>query len=142
MTLMMLFITYAVINREFLTPVVGDVEIVQLGMVVLIMFGLAYSQAEDAHVSIGLLVDRFPQRLQHIIDAIAYTFTFAVCLIIGWFTFQAAVNNMVNQRLSTDLLVIPFFPFKFIIAIGFTLWGLEALLKVVQSISALNKDSA
>lgn len=142
MTLMMLFITYAVVNREFFTPVVGDVELVRLGMVVLIMFGLAYSQAEDAHISIGLLVDRFPERVQNIIDAIAFLTTFVVCLIIGWVTFGIAFEEMLGHPRSTDLLEIPYYPFRFVIGVGFILWSLEALLKVVQSISQVSNPTA
>lgn len=141
MSLMMIFITYAVIYREFFTPVVGDVELVQLGMVVLVMFGLAYSQAEDAHISIGLLVDRFPQRIQYMFDIIAFLLTFVICLIIGWVNFEAAVKDMTGMSRSTDLLEIPFYPFKFIIAIGFVLWGLEAFLKVINSIALIIKGS-
>ena len=135
MTLMMLFITFAVVNRELFTPVVGDVELVRLGMVVLIMFGLAYSQAEDAHVSIGLLVDRFPTRVQYMIDAVAFLVTFVICIIIGWVTFGIALEEMLGRPRSTDLLEIPFYPFRFVIGLGFVLWGLEALLKVMKSIS-------
>ena len=53
---MIVFTTFAVISRNFHHPIVGDVELLQLGMVVLIMFGLAYSQRQEAHVAIGLLV--------------------------------------------------------------------------------------
>ncbi len=141
MTLMMLFITFAVVNRELFTPVVGDVELVRLGMVVLIMFGLAYSQAEDAHVSIGLLVDRFPEKIQHIIDAAAFLCTLVICLIIGWVTFGVATEEMFGRPRSTDLLEIPFYPFRYVIAVGFVLWGLEAFLKVLHAVSLLRKTS-
>jgi len=39
MVAMMLFIFFTVVNRQFFRPVIGDIELVQLGMVVLIMLG-------------------------------------------------------------------------------------------------------
>ena len=134
---MMIFTTYAVISRNLGTPVVGDVEIMQLGMVVLIMFALAYSQKEEAHISIGLLVDRFPEKIQQIADVISYFFTFIICLIIGWVSFNKGLNSMEGNVRTTDLLGIPHVPFRFIIAIGFAMWGLEALVRSIRSLLTL-----
>ncbi len=141
MTLMMIFITFAVISRNLHYPIIGDVELVQLGMVVLIMFGIAYSERQNAHISIGLLVDRMPIKIQQIIDVIAYLFTFIVCMVIGWVSFNAGLKGMSGNIKSTDLLNIPHYPFKIIIALGFILWGLEALLKVVNAIKALRSGN-
>ncbi|OUM84726.1 MAG: hypothetical protein BAA01_05995 [Bacillus thermozeamaize] len=141
MAFMMFFITIAVIGRAFHVPVLGDVEVVQLSMVILIMFGLAYSQSRDAHVSIGLLVDRFPPRMQALMDVIGYTLTFIACLVIGWVYLHVAIRYTTEVPQYTDLLEIPLTPFKYIVMIGFFLWGLEALLKVIQSLVHLLKGS-
>lgn len=133
MTSMVIFATYAVISRNLGAPVVGDVEFMQLGMVVLIMFALAYTQKENAHISIGLLVDRLPNKVQEFIDIISYLSTFIICLLIGWVSLKIGLNSMTGNVKTTDLLGVPHFPFRFIIALGFTMWGLEALLKVVRS---------
>lgn len=139
---MMLLICFYVTQREFFTPIRGNVEILELSMVVIIMFGLGYSQSENAHISIGLLVDRFPQRAQFAIDVAAYVCTAAVSIFIGWIMLQAAMEEMSGQGQATMLLKIPFYPFKFIIAIGFALWALEALLKAIESVSGMRKRSS
>ncbi|ARK26404.1 hypothetical protein SporoP37_16660 (plasmid) [Sporosarcina sp. P37] len=131
---MVIFTTYAVISRNLGAPVVGDVEFMQLGMVILIMFALAYTQKENAHISIGLIVDRLPQKVQEFTDVISYLSTFIICLLIGWVSFKSGLNSMSGNIKTTDLLGVPHFPFRFIIALGFTMWGLEALLKVVRSL--------
>lgn len=135
--MMMVFIPIGVISRELGHPVLGDVELVQLGMVVLIMFGLGYTQSVNGHIAIGIVVDRFSQRAQAIIDIFAYTLTLIISWIISWVFVGNAMANMLGMKLTTDLLNIPFFPFKFCIVIGFFLWGLEALLKVITSIQNL-----
>jgi len=137
--IMMVFIFVAVIGRMFQHPVLGDVELVQLCMIVLIMFGLAYTQSADAHISIGLLVDRFPGRMQWIMDILAYLLTIVACGIISWIFVKAALKEISGHVLSTTLLNIPYYPFKFIIATGFALWGLQALLKLFQAFDKLIK---
>ncbi|WP_342510991.1 TRAP transporter small permease [Sporosarcina sp. FSL K6-1522] len=137
MTSMMVFTTYAVISRNLGAPVVGDVEFMQLGMVVLIMFALAYTQKRDAHISIGLFVDRLPKKIQEFADVISYLSTFIICLFIGWVSFNIGLNSMNGNVKTTDLLGIPHFPFRFIIALGFMMWGLEALLKSMRAFVTL-----
>src|SRR5699024_8864146 len=83
MAFMMLFITIAVLSRLFIAPIIGDIEIVQLGMVVLIMCGLAYTQQVGGHISIDLIADRLPARFQHFLEVIGSFLTFIVTLIIA-----------------------------------------------------------
>lgn len=134
MALMMLFIALGVISRTFFTPILGDVEIVRLGMVVMIMFGLSYTQNIDGHISIGLIVDKFPQKIQSALDVFGYLLNFIITIIIGIIFIGVGMDHKDTMPLSTDLLSIPYYPFDFIIVIGFFLWGLEALLKLISSI--------
>jgi TRAP-type C4-dicarboxylate transport system permease small subunit len=136
MALMMTFISFAVISRAFNFPIIGDVEIVQFGMVVLIMFSMAYSQREDAHLAIGFIVDRFSPRIQTIFDVLAQSLIFLICIVIGWVFFGDARKNMIE---SSTLLEIPFYVFKYVISIGFIMWGLQSLLKIIQSFIQLKK---
>ncbi|WP_374934477.1 TRAP transporter small permease [Neobacillus driksii] len=138
MALMMAFIFVAVISRAFNFPIIGDVEIVQFGMVVLIMFSMAYSQREDAHLSIGFIVDRFSPRVQAVFDVIAHLLTFLICIVIGWVFIGDTWDNFVTRE-NSELLNIPFYLFKVVISIGFIMWGLQAFLKVIQSIIQLKK---
>jgi len=139
MGFMMLFITFAVLSRTLFTPIVGDVEIVRLGMVVLIMFGLAYTQNVDGHISIGLLVERFPIKIQQFLDIFGSLLTLVITITIGVIFVNVGQMHRTEMPLTTDLLGIPFYPFDFIIVIGFILWGLEALLRLIIAIQAFFK---
>src|SRR5690625_2621172 len=98
MALMMVFITFGVTSRALNHPILGDVEIVQLGMVVLIMLGLAYTQSQNAHISIGLVVDRFPKRIQALLDVLAYVLTFSVSFLIAWIFIEEGLDNIYKSR--------------------------------------------
>ncbi|PWA04687.1 TRAP transporter small permease, partial [Pueribacillus theae] len=93
MAFMMFFIAIAVISRLTVTPIIGDVEIVQLGMIVLIMCGLAYTQRVDGHISIGIIVDRFPQKGQLVMDAIGSLLNVVVTLIIAYIYVGVFLNH-------------------------------------------------
>lgn len=138
---MMVFIFIAVIAREFNFPILGDVELVQLSMVVLIMFALSYTETENAHISIGLLVDRLPQRAQAILDILANILIAGVSWVFAWVFYHAAIKEMLGTVIKSALLEIPEFPFKLIIAIGTFLWGLVAISKIILISAKLVKGS-
>lgn len=141
MAFSMFFITFATVSRTlFNAPILGDIEIVQLSMVVLIMFGLAYCEKEGAHIAIEFFVERFSPRVQAVFDMIAHVLTCVVCLLIGWFFIRSGMDNMTNNYRATDLLRIPLFPLKFIIAFGYMLWGLESFCKLVHTIAKLIRN--
>jgi TRAP-type transport system small permease protein len=137
--LMMMLISAAVIVRALGKPILGDVELVQFAMIVIIMFGLAYTQKEEAHVSIGLLVDRLSPRMQTILDIFSLILTIVFSWLISWVFYLGAVNEMTGTVIKSTLLSIPHFPFKFIIAIGLFLWGLESLFKIILTLIKLIK---
>lgn len=141
MLLMMLFIAFAAISRAFSFPVIGDIEIVRLGMVVLIMFGLAFTQNTNSHISIGLIVDKFSERTQKLFDFFALILNFIITLTIGIVFINVGINHMINLKLTTDLLSVPYFYFDFIIVIGFLLWGLEVLLRMITIFLSLIRKS-
>ena len=134
MGFMMFFIAIGVVSRALFKPILGDVELVQLGMVVLIICGLAYTETVNGHISIGLFVDRLSNKIQKIIDIFTYVISMLICFIFSYIYFQVFINHLTNRRLSTDLLSIPYYPFDLLISIGFLLWGLQLLLKVIKAV--------
>lgn len=131
---MVVFITFAVISRALFTPIIGDVEIVQLGMVVLIMCGLAYTEQIKGHIAIGLIVDKLSNKTQRIMDIFSSLLTVAVTLVIGMIYIEVTLNHKNHMQLSTTLLEVPYYLFDIIIVIGFVMWGLEALLNLINLI--------
>lgn len=139
---MMLIIGLAVISRGvFNKPLIGDYELVSISMVILIGLGLAYAESIDSHIKVGLIVDRFSEKTQTIIDIFVYLLVFVIATLIGVVQFKAAINGMTNLTVVTPLLSIPHYPLQFGLAMGFILWGLEAFLKIVYNIMNLfNRD--
>jgi TRAP-type C4-dicarboxylate transport system permease small subunit len=139
---LMVFITLAILSRSLGFPIIGDVEIVQVCMVLLIMAALSYTEAEKKHISIGLIVDLFPKVIQQIFDFIGYILTCIVGWAIAIAFYKLAIHELSQSYIvSTSLLKIPHYPLKLFVSFGAFMWGLQALLKTIQLIIKIaNKE--
>lgn len=127
LTFMMLIITLVVILRALSIPIVGDYELTEFSMVIVIACSLAYTESVNEHIAIGIIIDKAPQIVQKYINVIGSVLTMIFCFIVAY-VFIATLNY---DRV-TDLLNIPLYPFKILISVGFFLWGLEALLTLIS----------
>lgn len=130
LALMMLLITGAVTARLFGTAIPGEIELIELTMGTVVMLGLAFTEREQGHISVGLLVDHWSPRWQAAADILAVALIFCTCAIIGWVTLKVGVEYLTSYPLSTDYLSVPLWPFKMIVGFGFWVWGLQALLRI------------
>ncbi|WP_223634522.1 TRAP transporter small permease [Planococcus sp. 4-30] len=129
-------VTYFSISRSLGYPVIGDIEIVQFSMVVLIMGSLAYTEAAGAHISIGVIADRFPEKVQLALDFLAQVLTILFCFIVCW-----AFIVKINFDQTSDLLNLSFVPFKVFLVICFIGWALEAAMKFIRNVGDYNASS-
>lgn len=129
LALMMLAVSIFSIARTMGNSLLGNIEIVQFLMVLVIASALAFTEREDAHISIGVIVDFLPSPVQRVIDAIAYSLLFIFCMLIAWII----VIQIDFLQVST-LIEIPYFPFKIMLVVGYFAWGLEALRKLIATI--------
>ncbi|MEH7177511.1 TRAP transporter small permease [Neobacillus vireti] len=134
LALLMPLVTIFAILRSLNHPVLGDVELTQLAMVLLIMGSLAYTEKTNSHISIGIIVDRLPAKIQVIFDLAAHLLAFIFCLLVCWvFITESDFSK------STDLLNISFYPFKLFIVMGFAAWGLEIIIKCYESMKKIKR---
>lgn len=123
------------IARTLGYPIIGDIELVQFAMVLLIMGSLSITEASNSHISIGLIVDKFSAKAQFIVDFIVQILTILFCFVVC----LAFVTNM-NIDKSSALLAIPYSPFEIFVVIGFLGWLLESLLKLVIGIKERGRN--
>ncbi len=107
--------------RTLGSPIVGDIELVQFIMVLMIVFSLAYTEKTDSHVSITLIFDKLPAKLQKVLLLLARVLTLLFCFLVCW-----VFLSKMNYSSTSSLLGIVFYPFRFLLIVGFFAWGLEA----------------
>lgn len=91
---MMIIVAFSAISRGLGSPIVGDVELVQLTMVTLIVGALSYTEYHRAHISVGILADHFPIKVQYVIDLIS-------SILITIFAFLVAYvfsSNLISPK--------------------------------------------
>ena len=128
--LMVVVIVINVVGRYlFKLPLQGTVEIVELALVVTVVFAFAYTEVENAHVTMDEVVARFPRRVRAVLIRIMYFAAALFFLIMGWRTVVLSISYARPLMRVTDVLKIPIAPLIFIVAVGAVLFGLVLLIK-------------
>jgi len=112
----------------FKIPLKGAVEIVQLLLVIIVYFSLAYTEVRKGHVTMDEVVGHFPRLIKVILTSIMYFGAGVFILIVGWQSWILAVEHTQPVLRVTDVLHLPIAPVVFVMAIGMVLFGLELLL--------------
>lgn len=125
LVVMMLFVGVAAVARALNMPIIGDVEIVQLCMVILVAGSLSYTEYRNGHVEVGILADHFPKGLQKFLDIFSLTLTVVFCLIAAY-----AFITKFDTHHSSVLLGYKLYPLKALLIVGFISWAIMALQKI------------
>jgi TRAP-type C4-dicarboxylate transport system permease small subunit len=135
----MMFLTAGDVTlRQFKFPIMGTDDLTAFLMVILISFGLAYCAINKGHVRVELLVERLPNRLQAIIDAVTSLFSLGLCVLIAWQSIINAVSVYESGATSWTLNIIVF-PFAGLIAFGFAWFAVILLADFINAIFRMVK---
>ncbi|OGQ12925.1 MAG: C4-dicarboxylate ABC transporter substrate-binding protein [Deltaproteobacteria bacterium RBG_19FT_COMBO_46_12] len=130
---LMLLTTFDVIGRKFFKPIPGAFEISEYILAIFILLGAAYTQQVKGHVGIGFITSRFSPRLQGICEIMTTLLGLFIIAIVIW---QGWLEG-IRERTVSDMLRIPQYPFRLLVAVGgFLLW-LELLIDLFNSIGKL-----
>jgi len=128
---LMFFTTADVIGRNFLRkPIPGIIELSEYALAIVILLGIAYTQQVKGHVGVSFLTSRLSSRNA----AICQIVSSAIGLfIIGCMVYQGLIIGIMERTVS-DMLRVPQYPFRLLVAFGgFLLW-LEILIDFVSSL--------
>lgn len=136
---LMLLTTTDVMGRKFLSKTVpGSFELSEYILAVFILLGAAYTQQVKGHVGVDFITARLSPRTRavcQIITSLLSLFIIAILIWHGWL-------EGIRERTVSDMLRIPQYPFRLLVAVGgFLLW-LELLIDLFDSIGKLNRSEA
>jgi len=136
---LMLLTTGDVIGRGFFDkPIPGTVELSEYILATLILLGAAYTQQVKGHVGISFFTSRLPPRHETICLIVT---TALSMLIIAGVVWQGLIKG-IEERTVSDMLRIPQYPFRLLVAIGgFLLW-IELAIDLIHSIEKLKRRSS
>ncbi len=128
-----------VVGRNiFNHPVPGTIELSQYMLAIFVLLGLAYAQQVKAHVTVSIVTSRIPQRVQFILYMISILLCLFISLILIW---QGWVIGMEEKTVS-DMLRIPQYPFRLMVAFSALLLTLEFLIDLRDSLKRIRGKSS
>ena len=123
-----------VMSRDiFNRPIPGTVELSQYMLAVFILLGLAYTQQVKAHVAVSLFTSRLSNPLQLTFNIISILLCLLISFIIAW---QGWVVG-IGEKTVSDMLRVPQYPFRLLVAVAAILVCLELLIDLGDSLKKL-----
>ncbi len=141
MVLAMLIIVANVILRIPWKPIGGTVELVEMAGAILLALGVAYTAITKGHIMVGILVDRFPPRIQGIVDLVVTSISLFFSFILARELLFYAIN-MMEKGYETGHLKIPLAPSIYIVSFGFMMLTLVLLLDLIKAFNLALKGGA
>lgn len=128
---LMLLTTGDVIGRKFFSKTIpGSFELSEYILAVFILLGAAYTQQVKGHVGVDFITSKLSPRMRTVCEIITTILSMFIIAIVIWQGFLEGIR----ERTVSDMLRIPQYPFRLLVAIGgFLLW-LELLIDLVSSI--------
>lgn len=137
LVVMMLLTVADVTGRYFFNkPVLGTYELVGLMLICAGTWGLAYCQIQQGHIRVGVLFDRFSQRLQTIFNTLAYVIGIVGLSLICWQTVLMAKEyfSFGDQGISPTL-GLPIAPFILVLSVGTGMMTVTLLVDLFRPIT-------
>ena len=137
--LMMLLTVSDVFLRAALSkPIIGTTEITEQMMVLVVFLGFGWCCLQGRHVSVDLLVSRYPRGAQKIIDIITIFIGLVLVAILCW---QTVMTTLIMQRLgiTASYIGVPKYPFYAMTAVGWAVFFLAIASHLIQKIKGVDK---
>jgi TRAP-type C4-dicarboxylate transport system permease small subunit len=123
-----------VVGRDvFNHSIPGTIELSQYMLAVFILLGLAYTQQVKAHVGVIVITSRLPHHAQLILRVIATLLCLFISCVLIW---QGWVIGMEEKTVS-DMLRVPQYPFKLMVAVAAFLTSLELVIDLGDSLAKM-----
>lgn len=138
LTLMAVVLGSGIISRYlFDTPIPGVYDIVQLLLIWVVFLSLSFTQKEERHIRVEIILRRLAPRTRIYFDIGSTIVGFVLCLLMSWQAAKMAWNSAMILEYWPGLLRVPIYPSKIVLCIGIALLTIRFLLDTMKSIRKL-----
>ena len=127
----MLLLMGNIIGRSVPFVIPGSYELFELFMVIPVGFGLVYSALHKGHVVVYLIISHFPPKLRAASDVLVALLSLTIWVLIAWGGARLAFDNGLQE--ITDVLEVPYLPFRIAWLIALVLFCLTYILDLHQA---------
>ena len=145
--LLLLFITfsigYSIFTRQLNLPTpVWVVQFNEYSLLWVTFLGTAWLLSEEKHVSIQLVMERVPKKVQRMISLIHNLIGFLLCGAFCWFSLMTTWDHYVRRVIDVGSVDFPKAYVLAVIPLGFFLLTLQFLKKFISGLSVRKGENA
>jgi TRAP-type C4-dicarboxylate transport system permease small subunit len=138
----LLLMTIATVNAFLRIPLIkstwrGAYETVGFLGAIVIAFALGYTQKRKDHIVVDILTEKFPKRINRVLDGINYFITTIFFAIISWQVFVWGMKISKSGEVSETLKIV-FHPFIYSVSFGFAVFSLTLIIDFIKNLK--NKE--
>ncbi len=138
LVLMMLLGFGNVFFRTVWKPIEGSYELIGFLGAVTTALALGYAQIRKNHISVDIITSHYSRRWKKVVHGISYLSTAIFFALASWQTTLWGTNVWHSGERSETLRII-FFPFVYVVALGF---AFLALILLIDFITLFERESA
>jgi len=136
----LLLMSIATVNAFLRIPFIkstwrGAYETVGFLGAIVIAFALGYTQKRKDHIVVDILTEKFPKRINRILDGINYLVTTIFFAIVTWQVFVWGMKISKSGEVSETLKII-FHPFIYSVALGFAVFSLTLIIDFFKNLKS------
>lgn len=136
----MIVIVANIILRTWWRPLPGTVELVEILGAVILSLGVAYCATNRNHIAVGVLVDKLSPRKEGLVECTTSLLSLVFILLLAWES-TGYGTRMMARNYTTGHLLIPLYPFIYLMALGFFMLAAVLLRDFLQGIKTYIKGS-
>ena len=131
-SVMALILLNIIMRKLFNLPIMGTVELVGLLTATGIGFSLARCELNNGNVSMSILTDKLPPKMQRIIEILISIISLFFWIMVAWKTLMYASSSFKSGWVSSTA-SIPIYPFIFLLFFNIFCLCFVITLKLVYS---------
>jgi len=133
----LLLMSIATVNAFLRIPFIkstwrGAYETVGFLGAIVIAFALGYTQKRKDHIVVDILTEKFPKKVNRVLDGINYLITTIFFAIISWQVFVWGMKISKSGEVSETLKII-FHPFIYSVSFGFAVFSLTLMIDFLKN---------
>jgi len=130
--LMSLATVNVVLRFFFSAPYRGAYELVGFMGAIVIAFALGYTQKRKDHIVVDILTEKFPKRVNRVLDGVNYFITTIFFVLVSWQVLIWGMKISKSGEVSETLKII-FHPFIYSVSLGFAVFSLTLIIDFLRN---------
>ena len=132
----MCFVAAEIVLRHwFNSPIQGHLELSSLFVPVIVFAAVSYTQSQNAHVGMTLIVDNLPAGMKNKVEIFTLFLTILTCSILAYFSFKFTCGEWEIDNVTETPPYWLTWKSAVFIPIGYSLLSMRCLLQMVHRIA-------